>query len=90
MQWSLFSLAPLFLFFAAHLQTYFDPQVLNGPYEHHSNSLPWREAGCLVVDVEEVNIFIMCVSVCVCVRERECVCVSECICMCGGLILLFV
>ena len=29
------------------------PLVVVGPYEHHSNLLPWRESGCLVVAVEE-------------------------------------
>ncbi|WP_347313481.1 aminotransferase class V-fold PLP-dependent enzyme [Defluviimonas sp. SAOS-178_SWC] len=27
--------------------------VLNGPYEHHSNILPWRETGAEVIDVAE-------------------------------------
>ncbi len=29
------------------------PVVLVGPYEHHSNILPWREAGAEVVEVDE-------------------------------------
>ena len=29
------------------------PLVVVGPYEHHSNLLPWRESGCLVVAVQE-------------------------------------
>lgn len=37
-----------------------DPQgrralVLHGPYEHHSNLLPWRECGAEVVEVPECN-----------------------------------
>jgi len=27
--------------------------VLHGPYEHHSNILPWRESGALVVEIAE-------------------------------------
>ena len=27
--------------------------VLNGPYEHHSNILPWRETGAEVVEIDE-------------------------------------
>lgn len=27
--------------------------VLTGPYEHHSNLLPWRESGALVQEIEE-------------------------------------
>lgn len=27
--------------------------VLHGPYEHHSNILPWRESGALVVEIPE-------------------------------------
>lgn len=29
------------------------PQVLVGPYEHHSNLLPWRESGALVTEIRE-------------------------------------
>ncbi|KAL7577049.1 hypothetical protein ACA910_006790 [Epithemia clementina (nom. ined.)] len=29
------------------------PVVLVGPYEHHSNLIPWRESGCLVTIVPE-------------------------------------
>lgn len=29
------------------------PVVLVGPYEHHSNLLPWRESGALVLEVRE-------------------------------------
>eukprot|EP00541_Cyclophora_tenuis_P001945 CAMPEP_0116542288 /NCGR_PEP_ID=MMETSP0397-20121206/936_1 /TAXON_ID=216820 /ORGANISM="Cyclophora tenuis, Strain ECT3854" /LENGTH=117 /DNA_ID=CAMNT_0004066287 /DNA_START=168 /DNA_END=517 /DNA_ORIENTATION=+ len=29
------------------------PVVFIGPYEHHSNLLPWRESGCEVVRVPE-------------------------------------
>ena len=31
------------------------PLVLVGPYEHHSNLLPWRESGCLVISVQEAD-----------------------------------
>jgi selenocysteine lyase/cysteine desulfurase len=31
------------------------PLVVVGPYEHHSNLLPWRESGCLVVAVKEAR-----------------------------------
>ena len=31
------------------------PLVVVGPYEHHSNLLPWRENGCLVVAVREAQ-----------------------------------
>ena len=31
------------------------PLVVVGPYEHHSNLLPWRESGCLVVAVKEAQ-----------------------------------
>lgn len=30
-----------------------DPVVLLGPYEHHSNILPWRETGAEVIEIEE-------------------------------------
>lgn len=30
-----------------------DPVVLIGPYEHHSNILPWRESGAKVVEIPE-------------------------------------
>lgn len=30
-------------------------QVFIGPYEHHSNMLPWRESGADVVVVQEVS-----------------------------------
>eukprot|EP00467_Chlorarachnion_reptans_P011684 CAMPEP_0114510750 /NCGR_PEP_ID=MMETSP0109-20121206/13977_1 /TAXON_ID=29199 /ORGANISM="Chlorarachnion reptans, Strain CCCM449" /LENGTH=702 /DNA_ID=CAMNT_0001690125 /DNA_START=301 /DNA_END=2410 /DNA_ORIENTATION=+ len=30
-----------------------DPVVLHGPYEHHSNILPWRESYCHVISVAE-------------------------------------
>jgi len=29
------------------------PVILVGPYEHHSNLLPWRESGALVLEVRE-------------------------------------
>ncbi|PLX38432.1 MAG: aminotransferase [Hyphomicrobiales bacterium] len=29
------------------------PVVLVGPYEHHSNILPWRESGALVIEIGE-------------------------------------
>jgi selenocysteine lyase/cysteine desulfurase len=29
--------------------------VLHGPYEHHSNLLPWRETGALVVEIPEAE-----------------------------------
>ncbi len=29
------------------------PVVLHGPYEHHSNILPWRESGARVVEIDE-------------------------------------
>ena len=29
------------------------PVVLHGPYEHHSNILPWRESGATVVEIPE-------------------------------------
>ncbi len=29
------------------------PLVITGPYEHHSNILPWRESGAEVVEVED-------------------------------------
>ena len=29
------------------------PAVFTGPYEHHSNILPWRESGALVVEIDE-------------------------------------
>jgi len=29
------------------------PVILVGPYEHHSNLLPWRESGALVLEVQE-------------------------------------
>lgn len=31
------------------------PVVFIGPYEHHSNMIPWREAGCKVVIVPEAR-----------------------------------
>ncbi|MDR3471111.1 MAG: aminotransferase class V-fold PLP-dependent enzyme [Devosia sp.] len=31
------------------------PVVLTGPYEHHSNILPWRESGAEVVEVPEAE-----------------------------------
>ncbi|KAL6047945.1 Aminotransferase, variant 2 [Balamuthia mandrillaris] len=31
------------------------PVVFVGPYEHHSNLLPWRESICEVVEIEESN-----------------------------------
>lgn len=32
------------------------PVVFVGPYEHHSNLLPWREAGALVIQIpEDIN-----------------------------------
>jgi len=30
--------------------------VLVGPYEHHANILPWREAGCTVVTIPEATL----------------------------------
>lgn len=30
-----------------------DPLVIVGPYEHHSNLLPWREAGAEVIEIDE-------------------------------------
>jgi selenocysteine lyase/cysteine desulfurase len=32
-----------------------NPQVLVGPYEHHSNLLPWRESGATVIEIEEAK-----------------------------------
>jgi selenocysteine lyase/cysteine desulfurase len=29
------------------------PRVIIGPYEHHSNILPWRESGAEIVEIEE-------------------------------------
>ncbi len=29
------------------------PVVFVGPYEHHSNILPWRESGALVIEIDE-------------------------------------
>ena len=29
------------------------PVVLTGPYEHHSNILPWREAGAKIIEIDE-------------------------------------
>lgn len=29
------------------------PLVVHGPYEHHSNILPWRETGAEVIEIEE-------------------------------------
>lgn len=31
------------------------PIVFLGPYEHHSNILPWRECGCKIVQIKEVK-----------------------------------
>ncbi|MFN3954380.1 MAG: aminotransferase class V-fold PLP-dependent enzyme [Pararhodobacter sp.] len=31
------------------------PQVLIGPYEHHSNILPWRESGAEVIEIPEAT-----------------------------------
>jgi selenocysteine lyase/cysteine desulfurase len=31
----------------------FPPLVIVGPYEHHSNLLPWRESGARVVSIRE-------------------------------------
>lgn len=31
------------------------PHVLVGPYEHHSNLLPWRESGATVIEIEEAK-----------------------------------
>lgn len=30
-----------------------NPLILLGPYEHHSNILPWRESGARIVEIEE-------------------------------------
>lgn len=30
-----------------------NPLILLGPYEHHSNILPWRESGAQIVEIEE-------------------------------------
>lgn len=30
-----------------------EPLVLIGPYEHHSNILPWRESGAQIIEIEE-------------------------------------
>ena len=35
------------------MQSNTPPVVLVGPYEHHSNLLPWRESGARVVEVKE-------------------------------------
>jgi len=35
------------------VQTGQKPRVLIGPYEHHSNILPWRESGAEVVEIPE-------------------------------------
>lgn len=32
-----------------------DPVVFVGPYEHHSNILPWRESGATIVEIPEAN-----------------------------------
>ncbi|MGL3109074.1 aminotransferase class V-fold PLP-dependent enzyme [Bradyrhizobium sp. BR 1432] len=29
------------------------PRVIIGPYEHHSNILPWRESGAEIIEIEE-------------------------------------
>jgi selenocysteine lyase/cysteine desulfurase len=29
------------------------PRIIIGPYEHHSNILPWRESGAEIVEIEE-------------------------------------
>jgi len=31
------------------------PVVFIGPYEHHSNILPWRESGALVIEIDEAD-----------------------------------
>ena len=31
------------------------PVIFIGPYEHHSNLLPWRESGALIVNIEEAE-----------------------------------
>lgn len=30
------------------------PRIIIGPYEHHSNILPWRESGAEIVEIEEL------------------------------------
>ncbi len=30
-----------------------NPLILIGPYEHHSNILPWRESGAQIIEIEE-------------------------------------
>ncbi|MDR9485456.1 MAG: aminotransferase class V-fold PLP-dependent enzyme [Sediminimonas sp.] len=37
------------------VQTGQRPRVLIGPYEHHSNILPWRESGADVVEIPEAH-----------------------------------
>lgn len=37
----------------AEMQSAPGPVVLTGPYEHHSNILPWREAGARTVEIAE-------------------------------------
>ncbi|HFC04302.1 MAG TPA: aminotransferase class V-fold PLP-dependent enzyme, partial [Rhizobiales bacterium] len=31
------------------------PTILIGPYEHHSNILPWRESGAKVIEIDEAD-----------------------------------
>lgn len=37
----------------ANLLTGVLPRVIIGPYEHHSNILPWRESGAEIVEIDE-------------------------------------
>ncbi|MEH2549217.1 selenocysteine lyase/cysteine desulfurase [Bradyrhizobium sp. AZCC 2262] len=32
------------------------PRIIIGPYEHHSNILPWRESGAEIVEIEEAAV----------------------------------
>lgn len=44
------------------------PIVLVGPYEHHSNLLPWREIGATVIIRKmflRIIVFFMCLQLCV-------------------------
>ena len=38
------------------------PVVFVGPHEHHSNLLPWREAGCEVINVPAKNGMVDCIA----------------------------
>ena len=38
---------------ASHIPEHLRPVVLIGPYEHHSNELPWRESIAEVIEIDE-------------------------------------